>query len=114
MQEWTHTSDRAAANYCSFLSEFDSVKTIRSSFQTSHHGIPVGITLLRWAKAKGDKLVRRMLLLEFWNMIHPFDSFRAVPDYLLTVVCNELSRSPLETMKKRLEKLKRTQKKMRI
>ena len=32
---------------------------------------------------------------------HPFDSFRAVPDYLLMVVCNILSRSPLETMKRR-------------
>ena len=32
---------------------------------------------------------------------HPFDSFRAVPDYLLRVVCNILSRSPLETMKRR-------------
>ena len=63
--------------------------------------------------------MRTMLLFEFWNIqiysavysigkncYSSFDSFRAVPDYLLTVVCNVLSRSPLETMKRRLEKLK--------
>ena len=40
------------------------------------------------------------------NVIHPFDSFRAVPDSLLKVVCRILGRSPLETMKLRLETIK--------
>ena len=114
------------------LSEFDTVKTVRSSFDDEpalsdkrtltqpYHGIPVGSKLLRWAKAKRgqageDNAVIRIFgiyrsILQFTELarsvIHPFDSFRAVPDYLLTVVCNVLSRSPLETMKRRLEKLK--------
>ena len=36
---------------------------------------------------------------------HPFDSFRALPVETLKVLCNILSRHPLQTMKKRLEKL---------
>ena len=40
------------------------------------------------------------------NIYHPFDSFRAVPDFLLKVVCKILARPPLETMKLRLHKLK--------
>ncbi len=36
---------------------------------------------------------------------HPFDSFRALPPEILKVVCNILSKHPLQIMKKRLEKL---------
>ena len=38
-------------------------------------------------------------------MQHPFDSFRALPVETLKVLCNVLSRHPLQTMKKRSEKL---------
>ena len=37
--------------------------------------------------------------------MHPFDSFRALPAEVLRVVCNILMKHPLQTMKKRLEKL---------
>ena len=59
------------------LSEFDSVKTIRSSISDEpplsdkrtltrpYHGIPAGSKLLDGLKRKGDKLMRMMLLFEF-------------------------------------------------
>ena len=85
-------------------------------------GVPAGSKLLRFAKAKrgnaGDdtQFVIRVFgiyrtMHDFFklstNVMHPFDSFRAVPDFLLKVVCRILSRSPLETMKLRLETTKK-------
>ena len=85
-------------------------------------GVPAGSKLLRFAKAKrgnaGDdtQFVIRVFgiyrtMQDFFqlstNVLHPFDSFRAVPDQLLKVVCRILGRSPLETMKVRLETIKK-------
>ena len=85
-------------------------------------GVPAGSKLLRFAKAKrgnaGDdtQFVIRVFgiyrtMQDFFqlstNVLHPFDSFRAVPDQLLKVVCRILGRSPLETMKLRLETIKK-------
>ena len=117
----------------SLVSEFHAVRTVRTlltdeptlsdkrTLLVVFHGIPEGSKLLRCAEAKSgerdseEKYVLRVFGIyrtmdEFFNLskslIHPFDSFRAVPDTLLRVVCRILSRSPLETMKTRLQTLK--------
>eukprot|EP00435_Cladocopium_sp_Y103_P066931 s1136_g29.t1 len=115
------------------VSECASVRTIRAeasdeplvsdkrTLSAPFHGIPAGSKLLRSAKAKRGQagtnepqmirvfgIYRSMA--EFMSVaksvLHPFDSFRAVPDFLLHVVCRILGRTPLETMKIRLDKLK--------
>ena len=113
--------------------EYAQVKTVRTLSQDEpllsdkrtllepFAGVPAGSKLLRCAKAKrgnaGDEdqfvirvfgIYRTMQDFSNWqqNVIHPFDSFRAVPDSLLKVVCRILGRSPLETMKLRLETIK--------
>eukprot|EP00438_Fugacium_kawagutii_P029267 Skav207045 [mRNA] locus=scaffold709:16974:19130:+ [translate_table: standard] len=49
-------------------------------------------------------------MLQFFNdskqVLHPFDTFRGLPDSMLRVICATLHRSPLETMRFRLHKLK--------
>ena len=115
------------------ISEYGEVKTVRSisgddplltdkrTLLEAFHGVPPGSKLLREAKAKrgqtgqDDSYIIRVFgiyrsMMEFAtvarSIIHPFDSFRAVPDALLQVICRVLSRPPLETMKFRLNKLK--------
>ena len=115
------------------IADYAEVKTVRTPtcdepmlsdkkvLLQAFHGVPSGSKLLRVAKAKrgqsgdDDCYVIRVFgiyrsMLEFVtisrSVVHPFDSFRAVPDYLLKVVCRILGRAPLETMKIRLNKLK--------
>ena len=115
------------------IAEYAEVKTVRTLacdepqlsdkrvLLQQFHGIPGGSKLLRTAKAKrghsgdDDCHVIRIFgiyrsMLDFVTLsrsvAHPFDSFRAVPDFLLKVVCRILGRSPLETMKLRLNKLR--------
>ena len=128
----THKQPRGR-QIASLVSEYACVKTVRTAVQEEplltekqtllevFHNIPAGSKLLRTAKAKRGSseddhhFVIRVFgiyrtMQEFFSLatkvIHPFDSFRAVPDALLQVVCRILSRAPLETMKMRLEKLK--------
>ena len=39
------------------------------------------------------------------SVFHPFDTFRALPDAMLQVVCRIIGRHPLQTMKERLKTL---------
>ena len=112
------------------ISEFVDTKIVRcrngdepklddkSKLTSDFYGIPSGSKMLRKAPVdKGNtKLPKTMWVfgifrdpLAFLNIAkevqHPFDSFRAVPHEILKVVCNILSKHPLQTMKKRLEKL---------
>ena len=112
------------------ISEFVDTKIVRcrngdepklddkSKLTSDFYGVPSGSKMLRKAPVdKGNtKLPKTMWVfgifrdpLAFLNIAkevqHPFDSFRAVPHEILKVVCNILSRHPLQTMKKRLEKL---------
>ena len=113
--------------------EFHYVKTVRVllSDQPSldhkgcllreFHDIPVGSKQLRVAKAKrGESGSSTMMqlrvfgvyrcMLSFYNLskevMHPFDTFRGLPDHMLRVLCHTLSCSPLEIMRKRLDKIK--------
>ena len=85
------------------------------------HGFPVGSKQLRVAKAKrGESGSSTMMqlrvfgvyrcMLSFYNLskevMHPFDTFRGLPDHMLRVLCHTLSCSPLEIMRKRLDKIK--------
>eukprot|EP00438_Fugacium_kawagutii_P013469 Skav231273 [mRNA] locus=scaffold2436:470175:474164:- [translate_table: standard] len=115
------------------VAEFLIVKTIRvqqsdlpvldskQCLVHAYHGIPVGSKQLRVAKAKrGNSEDSTMLqlrvfgiyrsMLQFYNdakqVLHPFDTFRGLPDSMLRVICATLHRSPLETMRFRLHKLK--------
>eukprot|EP00435_Cladocopium_sp_Y103_P013398 s4340_g3.t1 len=115
------------------VAEFDSVRTVRTlttdepqlsdkrTLVAPYHGIPPGSKLLRVAIAKrgqsGDDEIQMLRIFGIYrsmssfadiarSVMHPFDSFRAVPDFMLRVVCRILSRAPIETMKARLAKLK--------
>ena len=112
------------------VSEFETTKTIRTRLQdcpklddknrltTPFYDIPVGSKLLRRAPVNKGKDMEKYILWVFGifrdagsflmvarSVMHPFDSFRALPAEVLRVVCNILMKHPLQTMKKRLEKL---------
>ena len=82
------------------------------------YGVPTGRKLLREAPVNKGESTKSKTMCVFGifrdpasflklakNVQHPFGSFRAVPPEILKVVCNTLSKHPLQTMKKRLEKL---------
>ena len=110
------------------VAEFESTKTIRTRFEdcpklddknkltSSFYGIPIGSKLLRRAPVSKGQTTEKNMLWVFGifrdagsflklarSVQHPFDSFRALPVETLRVLCNILSRHPLQTMKKRLE-----------
>ena len=112
------------------LSEFDETKIIRcrnsdepklddkNRLTADFYGVPKGSKMLRKAPVdKGDSNLQKTMwvfgifrdpsgfLTIAKEVQHPFDSFRAVPPEILKVVCNILSKHPLQIMKKRLEKL---------
>ena len=114
------------------VAEFQETKTIRSTVNDepvlddkhclvkSFHSIPVGSKLLRTAQVKGGETTRdnnKFLTLRVFGIyrsafdflevakcvMHPFDSFRALPDSMLKVISFILMSSPLQVMKKRLQ-----------
>ena len=78
--------------------------------------IPAGSKLLRSAPVKnGDKQQSlwvfgvyrdaKLFCEVALSVFHPFDTFRALPDAMLQVVCRIIGRHPLQTMKERLKTL---------
>ena len=109
------------------ISEFDETKIIRcrnsdepklddkNRLTSDFYGVPAGKLLRKAPVDKGDSKTMwvfgifrdPLTFLTMANEVqHPFDSFRAVPPEILKVVCSILSKHPLQTMKRRLEKLK--------
>ena len=109
------------------ISEFVETKVIRcrnsdepklddkNKLTADFYGVPAGSKMLRKAPVdKGEAGIYKTIgifrePLAFLTIAkevqHPFDSFRAVPQEILKVVCNTLSKHPLQIMKKRWEKL---------
>ena len=112
------------------ISEIDETKIIRyrhsdepklddkNCLTADLYGVPAGSKLLRKASVdKGDFNIHKTMwvfgifsdpvafLTIAKEVQHPFDSFRAVSPEVLKVVCNILSKHPLQIMKRRLEKL---------
>ena len=112
------------------ISEFVETKVIRcrssdepklddkNKLTADFYGVPAGSKMLRKAPVdKGEAGIYKTMWvfgifrepLAFLTIAkevqHPFDSFRAVPQEILKVASNTLSKHPLQTMKKRLEKL---------
>ena len=116
------------------LSEFERTMTVRvkindvpcvdskNLLETPYRSVPSGSKLLRMAKGKrgvddgdfgSDECIRvfgiyRDMAVFYTAAItikHPFDTFRAIPDDRLRVICNTMQHEPLNTMRHRLELL---------
>ncbi|CAE7721851.1 SLC24A2 [Symbiodinium sp. CCMP2592] len=86
---------------------------------TAWHGVPAGAKLLRESVERGGSrlpegnkfyifgVYRSMqaFLNEAKLVVHPFDSARSLPDELLRVLFDTLTKSPVDTMRHRLLKL---------
>ena len=108
------------------ISEFDETKIIRcrnsdepklddkNRLTADFYGVPAGSKLLRKAPVDkgGSNTHKTMRVFGIFRdplaflaiakeVQHPFDSFRAVPPEILKVVCNILSKHPLQIMCKR-------------
>ena len=78
------------------------------------YDIPAGSKLLRTAPVKKGNSQQSLWVFGVYrdakafcevalSVFHPFDTFRALPDAMLRVVCRIMERHPLQTMKERLK-----------